>query len=146
MIIKRTFDLFERFEQYPDTIGKMTIASKENGEWKKYSTKEYREKSNYFSYGLLSLGFKRGDKIATITNNRTEWNFVDMGSAHIGIVHVPIFPIISQSEFEHILTHSDVKLVIVSSKELYDTINEIKKVIPNLQDIYTFDKIEEVKN
>jgi long-chain acyl-CoA synthetase len=144
--IKRTFDLFEVFRENPDTIGKMTLGIKEDGDWRKYSVQEYIEFSNYVSYGLLSLGFQKGDKIATITNNRPEWNFIEMGASQIGVVHVPIFPNINKDEFIHILNHSDSKYVFVSSNEIYVLIKSLSENVPNVQAIYSFDKIENVKN
>ena len=39
---------------------------------------------NWVSYGLLALGYKKGDKVATISGNKPEWNFVDMGLAQAG--------------------------------------------------------------
>lgn len=51
---------------------KMLFARKLNGEWRKYSAHEYVNLSESFSLGLLALGVKKGDKIATITPNRPE--------------------------------------------------------------------------
>ncbi|MFO7828075.1 MAG: hypothetical protein R6V23_05600, partial [Bacteroidales bacterium] len=75
MEITRTFDLLERYKDlYPDM--KIALAGKQNGEWEKFSSQEYIKYANWISCGLLALGFKKGDKIATISNNRPEWNFV----------------------------------------------------------------------
>lgn len=72
MEVLRTFDILKRLERkFPkDDI----LAGKKDGVWHKYSTKEYIEYVNFLSYGLLDLGFKKGDKIATIANNRPECN------------------------------------------------------------------------
>ena len=64
---------------------------------------------NWVSYGLLAMGYKKGDKIATITGNKPEWNFVDMGLAQAGMIHVPIYPTISTEEYAFILEHAEVK-------------------------------------
>ena len=146
MEIKRTFDIFKNFEQHPETIGKMVFSEKIDGKWKKYSTKDYKEISNNFSCGLLSLGLNKNDKIATITNNRPQWNFVDMGVAQIGAVHVPVYPTLSKDEFEYILQHCDAKIVIVSDESLYKKIKPIADKIDEIIDIYTFNQIEGAKN
>ena len=73
MKISRTFDLLNRYKE--NFIKDDVFVAKEKGVWKKYSTQNYIEQSYFFSYGLLALGFKKGDKILTITNNRPEWNF-----------------------------------------------------------------------
>ena len=98
--ITRTFDLLSRYMNKFDK--QAAFVSKKNGEWIKVSSKQYIEESHYFSYGLLSKGFKKGDKIATISNNRPEWNIVDMGTAMVGVVHVPIYNTLSKDEYKYI--------------------------------------------
>ena len=146
MKLTRNFDIFKHFEEHPDTIGKMVFAEKIDGKWKKYSTKEYKEYSDNFSCGLLAMGFKKGDKIITITNNRPQWNFVDIGTAQIGVVHVPVYPTLNLEEFEYIIKHSDAKLIIVSDEILYKKIKPIADKIDEVKDTYTFDEIEKAKN
>ena len=130
MNVTRIFDIFNRFEEFPDTIGKMFFSEKIDNKWHKYDTKQYKEYSDNFSCGLLAMGFKKGDKIATITNNRPQWNFVEMGISQIGAVHVPVYPTIGKEEFDHILRHSDAKLVIVSDNSLYKKTKPIIAQIP----------------
>ena len=74
------------------------LCCKENGIWVKYSTAKYVEIVNNLSYGLMQLGLKKGDCVATITPNRPEWNFLDMAIMQIGAVHVAIYPTISESD------------------------------------------------
>ena len=145
MNVTRTFDLLERYEQKflrkEDAFG-----VKQNGKWVKFSSKEYIEISHQLSYGLLSLGIQKGDKIVTISNNRPEWNFIDMGVAMIGAIHVPLFTSLSSDEYEYILQHSDAKLIFVSDKALYNIIAPVLKKISKNEFIYSFDTIDDVKN
>jgi len=141
--IRRTFDILRFIEKYNH---KKALSIKNNGIWQSYSATEYIEKVNQFSLGLITMGFKKGEKIATVIENRPEWNFIDFGMSQIGCVHVSIYPTISQREYEHILSHSDARILIISSKELYDKIAPIAKNIPNIEDIYTIDQIFGVKN
>lgn len=144
MEIKRTFDLLANLEQ---NINKEDIlCAKRNDEWVKFSVKEYSEQARLFSYGLLAKGFKKGDKIATVSNNRPEWNFVDMGMSMIGVVHVPIYPTISDEEYRFILEHCDAKILIVSDITLYKRLNEVAKEIESIKEIYTFNDITEANN
>jgi long-chain acyl-CoA synthetase len=90
-MVRTIFDLLERYKtNYADKTD--ALAGKVGGQWIKYSSREYIEKSNLISYGLLAMGFKPGDRIATVSNNRPEWNIMDMGMLQIGVVHVPIYP------------------------------------------------------
>jgi long-chain acyl-CoA synthetase len=92
------------------------------------------------------MGFKKGDKILTVSNNRPEWNFADMGMGQIGVVHVPVYPNISDSDHRYVLEHSDARMVIVSSKEYYDKIAPLAKQLPAIEKIFTYDDVKGVPN
>jgi len=142
MEIKRTFDFLDNaLEKFPKDDA---FSVKRNGKWDKYSTQYVKEKADLFSLGLIELGFKKGEKIATVSNNRPEWNIVDFGMEQIGVVHVPIYPTIGEVEYKHVLSHSDAKILILSSKERFDFINPFAKDIPNIEKIYSFDTIDGV--
>ena len=140
MEITRLFDILpyykENFKPKDDVL-----AGKENGEWVKYNIDQYIEISNNISYALLELGVEKGDKIATISNNRPEWNFVDMAIMKIGAIHVPIYPTISEAEYRYILNHAEVKFVFISSQHLLNKIKHIAADVPSLNGIYLFDKV-----
>jgi len=71
---------------------------------------------------------------------------MDNGMTQIGAVHVPIYANQGLAEYEHILSHSDARIVIVSSKEFYDKIKEPAKNTPKIENIYCLDEIEGVKS
>ena len=144
MKITRTFDLLENFrKRYQDKDD--VLAGKENGKWIKYGVNDYVNEANAFSHGLLAMGLTKGDKIVTITNNRPEWNFIDMGMAQVGVVHVPIYPTISKDDYYYILTHCQPKLIIVSDKNLYDKICAIAGMA-GVKAIYTINVVEGAPN
>ncbi|NPA68694.1 MAG: long-chain fatty acid--CoA ligase [Chlorobi bacterium] len=142
MEIKRTFDFLDNaLEKFPKDDA---FSVKRNGKWEKFSTQHIKDKADLFSMGLIELGFKKGDKIATVSNNRPEWNIVDFGMEQIGVVHVPVYPTIGETEYKHVLSHSDSKILIVSSKERYDFINPIAEKTENIEKVYSFDNIDGV--
>ena len=145
MEITRTFDLLNRLlENYPqkDDI----LACKENNQWTKYSTKDYVELATIVSYGLLALGMKKGDKIAMVSNNRPEWNFIDMGISQAGMILVPIYPTIGVEEYEYILEDAKPKLIFVSDKGLFEKIKPIVDKATSIEDIYSINKVDGAKN
>jgi len=145
MEVTRIFDLLpyyeEKFKPKDDVI-----ASKENGEWVKYSIRQYREMADSISYGFLSLGVQPGDKIAQISPNRVEWNIVDMAILQAGAMHVPIYPTISESDYKYILNHAEVKYVFVSGMELLRKIQHILPEVPSLLGVYTYKDHHELKH
>jgi len=143
--VERTFDLLDRYRnEY--AFKKNALAGKEGGNWYVYSASDYVENTNNISYGLLSLGIKKGDIIATVTNNRPEWNFFDLGIAQVGAVHVPIYPTISIEEYQYILEHCEAKIVIVGDKKLYEKIGPLVNEIKTLEEVFSFEPVKDVKH
>ncbi|MFO7977416.1 MAG: long-chain fatty acid--CoA ligase [Bacteroidales bacterium] len=138
----RLFDLLDRFARYPDTIGNFKLGYKVSGKWMEYSSAEYIKISHEVSYGLLSLGIQNGDKVATITNNRPEWNFMDMGIAQVGAVHVPIHPTLTAEEIIYILNHAEARVVLVSDRNLYKKIVDAKPLLNSMEFLFTFNEVE----
>ncbi len=142
--ITRTFDVLTNSEV--NFNRDVALSIKRNGKWENFSTEAYRKNVDEFSLGLLALGFKKGDKIATVTNNRPEWNFIDFGMSQTGCVHVCIYPTISDREYKHILSHSESRILIVSGKELYLRLKPIAEQIETIEAVYTIDAVEGAKN
>lgn len=135
---QRTFDLLERYRN--EFAGKKdALVSKVRGKWIPVSAEEYVQYSTDIALGLLALGFEPGDKIATITNNRPEWNFIDMALAMAGIIHVPVFTTLTAEGYKTIFDHAGVKLAFVSDKAL-------AVLISPLRDVYTFDEVAGYKH
>lgn len=122
------------------------LACKEDGVWKKYSIEQYIRMADDLTYGLLSLGVKKGDTIATITNNRPEWNFLDMAIMQAGAIHVPVYPTISPADYQYIFDHASVKFVFVSGDELSRKIKEVTVNCPSVEEVFTFKQREGFRN
>ena len=141
----RIFDLLDRYIlKFPDK--KDALSAKIDGEWINYSARQYHDISHHFAYGLIKMGFRKGDKIITITNNRPEWNFVDMGMSMIGIIHVPVFTSLTCDEYRYVFEHSDSKMVMISDKRLLRNIKPVCDEVKQIKHVYTFNKIEDAHN
>jgi len=144
MNVTRIFDLLDNSIEnysYKDDI----VAGKENGKWVKYNAKQYSQQATFFSYGLLELNIVKGDRVLTITNNRPEWNFIDMGIAQIGAIHVPIYPTLSKDDYYYILTHCKPKLIIVSDKALVEKIKPLAGMA-GFGDMFSINCVSDTKN
>ena len=125
------------------------LAAKENGAWRKYSTREVKEKVNNLSAGLLQLSVSANDwsdegadKIGIISNNRPEWIITDMAVQQLGAMLVPVYPTTNPTEIQFIFNDAQVKYVFVSGKDLYEKVKAIAQNIPSLKNIYAFDQVE----
>lgn len=77
-------------------------------------------KSLHLFYQLT--GLQRGDKIAVLGRNSANWGAVFLSAISSGIVIVPILPDFNESNTNHIINHSESKLVI-GAKSLLDKID-----------------------
>ncbi len=142
--ITKLFDfIYYQKEQYHQHDA---FANKVNGEWKKYSTQDIIDGANKTSLALIKLGVQPGDKIAVVSNNRPEWNIIDLGILQAGAVNVPIYPTISEHEYRFIFNDAEIKYAFVSDKNLFSKIANIQKDVPSLKDIYSFDLVEGCKH
>lgn len=119
------------------------LVTKRDGVWRKTSTEAYQNLANRISRGLLRKGIKPGDRVALITtNNRTEWNIMDMGLQQIGVISVPIYPSISIEEYQYIFEDAEIAYSFVSDEALYQKMLATQKVVPGLKEIYTFEEVQ----
>ena len=140
--------LFE-FPYYQLSTKKLpdALVTKQEGVWVKTSTQEYIDTANTISRALLRMGIQKNDKIAVIsTNNRTEWNIMDIGILQTGAQNVPIYPTISEDDYEYILNHCEAKYCFVSDTEVLRKVNSIKHKTPNLKEVFSFNEIEGCRN
>ncbi|MDR1172152.1 MAG: long-chain fatty acid--CoA ligase [Bacteroidales bacterium] len=143
-MVTRTFDILDQYRtKY--RLGD-ALACKVTGKWVKYSGDEYIKYANDISCGLLAMGYSSGDKIALISNNRPEWNFFEMGMAQIGVISVPIYPTISLDEYQHILSHAEPRMLMVSDKLLLEKLRPLFENSPTIEHVYSFNNIEGVNN
>lgn len=145
MEIKRLFDFpYHQLEQYNL---KEALVTKYDGKWVATTTQSYLDQANAISRGLLKLGVKPNDKIAVISStNRTEWNIMDIGILQLGAQNVPIYPTISEEEYEYVLNHSESIFCFVSDEEVLNKLNAIKANVPTLKEVYSFDAINGCKS
>jgi long-chain acyl-CoA synthetase len=139
--ITRLFD-FPYYQQENFNIAD-ALVTKKDGKWIKTSTEEYIAKANAISRALIQLGVQKNDKIAIISsNNRTEWNIVDIGVLQTRAQTVPIYPTISEEDYEYILNHSESTYCFVSDEEVLRKVTAIKANVPTLKQIYSFNTIQ----
>ncbi len=137
--IKRLFD-FPYFQLENAPLEK-SLVTKRNGKWEALSSQEYVDKANQVSRGLLRLGIQPNDKIAVIsTTNRTEWNVLDIGILQVGAQNVPIYPTVSEEDYEYVINHSESIYCFVSDKEILDKLNLVRGNT-SLKGVYSFDEI-----
>ncbi len=145
MAEKRLFDyLYDQLEQYPQ---EKAFGHKQHGEWRYYSTAETVRLANQASRGLLDLGLRPGDKVATVVYRTSPaWVILEFAMAQIGVLNVPMYPTISAREYEYILRESEAKYCFVGDGDLYDKVRAAQTNLPGLKEIFSFDEHPAARN
>jgi long-chain acyl-CoA synthetase len=137
--VTRLFELlpYQKSKRPLDTA----FAGKVNGKWVGYSTDEAIRLTNLVSYGLISLGLTKGDRVGIISNNRPEWNFTDLGTLQAGGIDVPVYPTVSEHDLKFILEDSEVKFLFVSTADLFQKVTVAASGLKSLKGIFTYDVV-----
>ena len=141
--MKKWNKLYELVLNYKQSYSKeIMVAGRAGSSWKTYSTDEFVEIVESLSKGLLAKGIKKGDRIAIMSGNRPEWNFIDFACNQIGAATVPLYPTLSNQDLVYILNDAEVKLLFVSNEELsVKADNALKENNLELES-FTFDDIQ----
>jgi long-chain acyl-CoA synthetase len=139
LTIERLFDApRHQLKNYPNAN---MFVTKTAGIWVPMSTADFLDAAMQVSRGLIALGVQAGDRVAVASNNRVEWNILDIAVQQAGAILVPLYPNISESDYRFILNDAGVELCVVSNQELVDKITHIKAEVPTLKYLFSFDQV-----
>ncbi len=97
------------------------------------------DRMNLWAKTLLSLGIKRGDRVALFMKNRVELVQLYFACFCIGAIAVPLNTRYKTPETIYAVKHSGSKILITIS-ELFPVVVNIKDNIPSLEGIYIIDE------
>jgi long-chain acyl-CoA synthetase len=97
----------------------VAVAGKLTDTWKTYSVSEFRVAVTNAALGFLSLGIKKGDRVALHSENRPEWLIVDQALLSIGVITVPIYVTQPYDQIKYIIENSESVAYVVSTGNLY---------------------------
>ncbi|TXI85176.1 MAG: long-chain fatty acid--CoA ligase [Crocinitomicaceae bacterium] len=141
---QRLFDtVYYQNEKYPND--KMFV-TKVNGQWIPKSNQTFIDEAMIVSRGLIAFGVNKGDNVALVSNNRYEWNVMDIAIQQVGAIVVPLYPNISENDYKYILNDASIKLIVVGNAELSQKIQNIRGEVPSLLHLFSFDSVEGVTN
>jgi long-chain acyl-CoA synthetase len=112
---------------------KPALMYKSDGLYKGIQYMELRRQVELFSFGLASLGLKRGDRISIISENRPEWVIADQAIAGLGAVSVPVYPTMTAKQIEYIFNDASVRFAVVSNQFQLNKVAKIAASVPSLE-------------
>jgi len=112
---------------------KIAIREKGYGIWQSYTWQDYHNHVRDFALGLASLGFKRGDTLAIIGDNRPQLYWGMVSAQSLGGVPVALYQDAIERELEFILEHSEARFILAEDQEQSDKMLSLKQKIPNIE-------------
>ncbi len=111
------------------------------GQWQDMSSEEALRRVRALRHGLQSLGIKAGDNVVILSENRVEWALSDLAILCAGAVSVPIYSTLLPETIAYILNDCQPQVVLVSSEEQAEKVNQIRDQVPTLKDVVVFDEV-----
>jgi long-chain acyl-CoA synthetase len=116
---------------HPDTH---TFLSHKVGEtWVDISYREALENIDAISAWLLSIGIKKGDRLALLIENGPDYIYYDQALQQIGAVNTSIYPTLSETDIEYILNDSGARTIICGNPFLFRKVLKVANNCPTLE-------------
>jgi len=112
---------------------------KSDGVWRDISTEEFAATVRSLALGLQSIGVRKGDRVAILSENRPEWTTFDHAILNLGAVTVPIYSTLLTEQIRFILDNSQAKALVVSSAAQLEKILPVLPALPGLQSTVVLD-------
>jgi len=129
------FEYVARVQQRPDTLN-----YKSDGRWIPISSDELLKRARHIAGGLYSLGIRRGDRVAILSESRPEWTLADAGCMFVAAVDVPIYPTLTPPQVRYILQDSGARVLILAHEEKFLQIREALAQCPTVEQLIFFEK------
>ena len=133
-------NLVEMFERSIKLYGARDLfGTKKDGQWVWTTYAQFGKQVDNFRGGLASLGIKRGDCVAIVSNNRVEWAVAAYACYGLGAALVPMYEAQLPKEWAFIIDDCDAVAMIASTADILKKVEEIREKTPTLKHILGID-------
>lgn len=122
------------------------FGEKKNGAWVWMTYGRFGQGVEDLRGGLAQLGVGPGDRIAIISNNRSEWAIGAYTSYTLGAAYVPMYEAQHEKDWEYILKDCGAKVLFVPNQKFADRIAKFRERIPSLEHVFRLEGGEEEKD
>ncbi|KAF4040734.1 AMP-binding enzyme [Phytophthora infestans] len=115
------------------------LSIKKDGEWVSHTWQQYYDTSHQFARALIQVGVQPHEAVNVLGENCPEWLLTYMGTVLAGAVIAGIYGTSNAEACQHISSHCEAKVVVVSAKALVvwsdnDAPNDTRYRVP----VYSF--------
>ncbi|WP_298624874.1 long-chain fatty acid--CoA ligase [uncultured Zoogloea sp.] len=111
------------------------MREKEYGIWQTYTWAEVAERVRAIASGLAELGFKRGDRLAVVGDNRPRLYWSVAACQCLGGIPVMMYQDAVAQEMSYVMQDAEIRFACVEDQEQVDKMLEIKEGLPLLEHV-----------
>ena len=116
-----------------------TLNYKSPDGWQSISADVMLQRARRIALGLYSLGVRRGDRVALLSESRAEWVLADQGCVFAGAVSVPVYPTLTPPQVAYILKDCGARALLVSTRIKFEEIETILSDCVAIEKVVIFD-------
>ena len=110
-----------------NTPNEVALRNKDLGIWNETNWKDYNQKVSELAVGLKSLGFKKGDVMALIGDNKPAWVFFEIAAQANGGMSLGIYRDTLDEEVSYLVKGANVKFAFAEDQEQVDKFISVQK-------------------
>jgi long-chain acyl-CoA synthetase len=112
------------------------MREKDFGIWQTWTWEQVANEVRSVACGLAAAGFRRGNKLAIVGDNRPRLYWGIAAAQCLGGIPAPLYQDSVAEEMEYVINHADVRFALVEDQEQVDKLLEISEKCPKLEQIY----------
>jgi long-chain acyl-CoA synthetase len=116
--------------------GATAIREKDLGIWQSWSWAEMLHEVREVAAGLLQAGFRRGEHLAIVGENRPRLYFTMCAAQCLGGVPVPMYQDAVAAEMAYVFENAGIRFAMVEDQEQVDKVLEIREKVPHIGRIF----------
>ena len=109
------------------------IREKDRGIWQTWSWRQYLDQVRDLALGLASLGFRRGDRLSVIGDNRPRLYWAQVAAQSLGGISVPVYQDSIAKELAYVWNHAEVSVIVAEDQEQVDKVVALRDQLPALR-------------
>ena len=109
------------------------LREKDRGIWQTWTWRQYHDQVRDFALGLATLGFRRGDRLSLIGDNRPRLYAAQLAAQALGGLSVAVYQDSIAKELAYVWNHADVSMIVAEDQEQVDKVLALRAELPALR-------------
>jgi long-chain acyl-CoA synthetase len=116
-----------------DLRDRPAIREKDRGIWQTWTWRQYHDEVRDVALGLAALGFKRGERLSVIGDNRPRLYWAQVAAQSLGGVPVPVYQDSIAKELAFVWNHAECSVIVAEDQEQVDKVLGLKDQLTALR-------------